>query len=206
MTGRWLTEAAMSSSSFGAPRSAVNPIGDATFGPMMTAAKAGDGRAFEALYRWLAPEITRFATVRGAEDPEGITNEVFLRAFQRLGRFNGRRDAFRAWLFAICRNLLIDAHRAGTRRPDVHSNQVPEGSVVGADVEALDVLSVQRVTRLLGSLSDDQRDVILLRMVADLSLQQVSLIVDKPVTAVKALQRRGLRRLQNELLSEVVTQ
>ena len=51
----------------------------------------------------------------------------------------------------------------------------------------------------------EDSDLVLLRMVGDLSLQQVALIVDKPVTAVKALQRRGLRRLQSEVLSEVVT-
>jgi RNA polymerase sigma-70 factor (ECF subfamily) len=47
--------------------------------------------------------------------------------------------------------------------------------------------------------------VILLRVVADLSLEQVAAVVDKPVTAVKALQRRGLRRLQSEVLAEVLT-
>ncbi|MEL7155723.1 MAG: RNA polymerase sigma factor [Actinomycetota bacterium] len=172
---------------------------------MIEAAKAGDGRAFEHLYRWLAPEIMGFATARAADDPGGITNEAFFRAFQKLERFEGRSDAFRAWLFAITRNLLIDAHRSRNRRPDIASDEVPDGMAAGADVEALDLLSTQRVTRLLACLSDDQRDVVLLRMVGDLSLQQVSLIVDKPVTAVKALQRRGLRRLQSEVLSEVVT-
>jgi RNA polymerase sigma-70 factor (ECF subfamily) len=157
------------------------------------------------LYRWLAPEITRFASARGADDPEGITNEVFLRAFRQLDRFNGASRAFRAWIFAIARNQLIDAHRARSRRPQVATAVVPERSVEGAEVQALDLLSLQRVVRLLASLSDDQRDVILLRMIGDLSLQQVASIVDKPVTAVKALQRRGLRRLQQEVLAEVVT-
>ncbi len=180
-------------------------MSEQAFSGAMAAAKAGDGRAFEQLYRWLAPEINRFAVARQADDPEVITNEAFLRAFQRLERFEGRRDAFRAWVFAITRNLLIDAHRAGDRRPEVVSDDVPERYAADAEVEALDLLSMQRVTRLLASLSDDQRDVVLLRMVGDLSLQQVSLIVDKPLTAVKALQRRGLRRLQTEVLAEVVT-
>lgn len=180
-------------------------MGESMFAEVVGAAKAGDGRAFERLYRWLAPEILSFATARGAEEPGGLTNEAFFRAFQKLDRFEGRSDAFRAWVFAIARNLLIDAHRAGNRRPEIASRHVPDGMAAGADVEALDLLSTQRVTRLLSYLSEDQRDVVLLRMVGDLSLQQVALIVDKPVTAVKALQRRGLRRLQSEVLSEVVT-
>ncbi|MEM8925754.1 MAG: RNA polymerase sigma factor [Actinomycetota bacterium] len=195
----------MSPGTFDNSRSPADRINEASFASLIDAAKVGDGRAFECLYRWLAPEITRFATVRGAEDAEGLANEVFLRAYQKISRFDGRRDAFRAWIFAITRNLLIDAHRAGARRPDIATNEVPERSSASADIEALDLLSVQRVARLLAQLSDDQRDVILLRMVGDLSLQQVALIVDKPVTAVKALQRRGLRRLQSEVLAEVVT-
>lgn len=179
-------------------------MGEAVFSSTMASVQQGDGRAFESLYRWLAPDITRFASARNAEDPEGITNEVFLRAFRQIDRFDGTSGSFRAWVFAIARNQLIDAHRSRARRPQLSADAVPERAVDAAEVEALDLLSLQRVTRLLSYLSDDQRDVILLRMVGDLSLRQVATIVDKPVTAVKALQRRGLRRLQSEVLSEVV--
>jgi RNA polymerase sigma-70 factor (ECF subfamily) len=177
---------------------------ESVFSAMLTEAINGQGRGFEGLYRWLAPQVTRFAAARDAEDPEGITNEVFLRAFGQLDRFGGGSNSFRAWIFTIARNLLIDAHRARSRRPQVASNDVPERTVPGAEVEALDLLSAQRVTRLLALLSEDQRDVILLRMVGDLSLRQVAAIVDKPLTAVKALQRRGLRRLHDEVLAEVM--
>jgi len=171
---------------------------------MLGDAVQGDGRSFERLYRWLAPQVTKFACSRSAEDPEGITNEVFLRAFRGLNSFQGDSTQFRAWIFAIARNQLIDAHRAQSRRPERSDDVVPDRSVEGAEVTALDALGTQRVVRMLGQLSDDQRDVILLRMIGDLSLAQVAAIVDKPVTAVKALQRRGLRRLQQEVLEEVV--
>ena len=184
--------------------SRTDSIEESVFSAMLADASHGQGRGFEGLYRWLAPQVTRFAASRDAEDPEGITNEVFLRAFSQIDRFNGGSGAFRAWVFAIARNQLIDAHRASARRPQVSSSEIPERTVPGAEVEALDLLGSQRVTRLLGRLSEDQRDVILLRMVGDLSLRQVAAIVDKPLTAVKALQRRGLRRLHDEVLAEVV--
>ncbi|MCP5033864.1 MAG: RNA polymerase sigma factor [Actinomycetia bacterium] len=179
-------------------------IDESVFSSMLSEANQGHGLGFEGLYRWLAPQITRFAAARDAEDPEGITNEVFLRAFRQLERFSGDSNAFRSWIFAIARNQLIDAHRASTRRPQVSSSEIPERAAAGAEVEALDILGSQRVARLLARLSDDQRDVILLRMIGDLSLRQVAAIVDKPLTAVKALQRRGLRRLHDEILAEVV--
>lgn len=184
--------------------SPADPAWESSFSAMLGAAAQGDGRAFEGLYQWLAPEITRFAAARGADDPEGVTNEVFLNAFRQLGAFRGTSGSFRSWIYTITRNRLIDLHRAAERRPELAFTDVPEQTTAGADVEALDLLGLQRVVRLLGQLSDEQRDVILLRMVGDLSLNQVAEVVEKPVSAVKALQRRGLRRLQTEILTEVV--
>ena len=174
------------------------------FAPTLKSSKAGDGMAFERLYRWMAPQVTNFAAARGVEDAEGITNEVFLRVFGQIAKFEGDAPAFRAWVFAIARNQVIDAQRAAARRPRSVDVDVPELAVGSAESAAMASIGSDRVRALLGALSDDQRDVILLRSIADLSLKQVAVVVDKPVSAVKALQRRGLRRLQSEILSEVV--
>jgi RNA polymerase sigma-70 factor (ECF subfamily) len=174
------------------------------FAPVLSAAKSGDGMAFERLYRWMAPQVTNFAAARGVEDAEGITNEVFLRVFGQIINFEGGSAAFRAWVFAIARNQVIDAQRAAARRPRSAGVDVPDLPVGSAESFAMASLGSDRVRALLAALSDDQRDVILLRSIADLSLKQVAVVVDKPVSAVKALQRRGLRRLQSEILSEVV--
>lgn len=177
---------------------------EADFHAVLRAAKAGEGRAFERLYRWLAPQVTNFAGARGAEDAEGLANEVFLRVFEQISRFEGDSRAFRAWIFTIARNRVIDLHRMRSRRPIVTGQDPPDRTVDGAETQAMASLGTERVNDLLASLSVDQRDVILLRMICDLSLEQVAVAVDKPVTAVKALQRRGLRRLQSEILHEVV--
>jgi RNA polymerase sigma-70 factor (ECF subfamily) len=174
------------------------------FAPILAAAKRGEGRAFERLYRWLAPQVTNFAAARGVEDAEGVANEVFLRVFRQVATFDGGSTAFRSWVFAITRNQVIDAQRAAARRPQLAGIEPPEVAVSSAESYALTSLGTERVRSLLAALSDDQRDVILLRSIADLSLRQVSEVVGKPVSAVKALQRRGLRRLQSEILSEVV--
>ena len=174
------------------------------FAAILAAAKRGEGVAFERLYRWLAPQVTNFAAARGVEDAEGIANEVFLRAFNQIDRFDGDGQAFRAWVFAITRNQVIDAQRAAARRPRSADVEVPDLPVGSAESDAMASIGSDRVQALLGALSDDQRDVILLRSIGDLSLKQVAVVVDKPVSAVKALQRRGLRRLQSQILSEVV--
>jgi RNA polymerase sigma-70 factor (ECF subfamily) len=66
-------------------------------------------------------------------------------------------------------------------------------------------LSVQRVGRLLGQLSPDQQNVILLRVLGELTSEQVAQVIGKTAGAVKALQRRGLEAIKRELERERVT-
>ncbi len=177
-----------------------------SFDSLLTAAQSGDAQGFDGLYRMFAGPVTGFVTTRGAEDPESLANDVILKVFRNLETFSGSESAFRGWVFTIARNQVIDAHRAAGRRPVSSGGALPEGDVQSAEVVAIGRLGDQRVERLLGLLTVDQREVIVLRMVADLSLEQVGAIVDKPVTAVKRLQSRGLARLQKEILAEGVSQ
>jgi RNA polymerase sigma-70 factor (ECF subfamily) len=195
-----MTYAAGSNGEVGPARPWTGP----DFSSTVSAARAGAGWAFEQLYRQYAPHVTSFAVARRADDPEGIANDVFVRVFQHLERFEGSSADFRSWIFAIARNQLIDAHRARSRRPQLADAAVPPRRAEAAETMAMASLGAERVDQMLSSLSEDQRDVILLRIIGDLSLEQVAHIVDKPVTAVKALQRRGLRRLQSHVLAEVL--
>ncbi|MEM7142897.1 MAG: RNA polymerase sigma factor [Actinomycetota bacterium] len=169
------------------------------------AARVGDSAGFDALYRSLAGPITGFARGRGASDPEGICNETFLRAFRSLPTFEGGGAAFRRWVFSICRNQLIDAHRAAQRRPVEVLAEPPSRTHPAAEDLALARVARVDVDRVLRCLTDEQREVVLLRLVEDLSLADTAEIVGRPVTAVKRLQARALRKLQAEILREEVS-
>jgi RNA polymerase sigma factor (sigma-70 family) len=169
------------------------------------AARAGEPKGFDDLYRRLAPQVTGFARARGAADPEGICNEVFLRCFRKLSSFTGDDAAFRRWAFSITRNLLIDAHRRDQRRPDEIFRPPPEAASPAAETEALANLAEEDLSTLLAPLTEEQREVIVLRLIADLSLADTAEIVGRPVAAVKRLQARGLRRLQAEILGREVS-
>lgn len=137
---------------------------------------------------------------QGAPDPDGLANDVFLRAFTNLGSFEGSEDGFRSWVFAIAHNLLVDDRRKAARRPVVAGRPLDEHSWAGStEAEALTRLGTDRVERLLQELSPDQRDVLLLRIVADLTVEQVAQALGKPPGAVKQLQRRGLAALRRRL-------
>ncbi len=173
-----------------------------SFPEVLTAAQANAGWAFERLYQSLAPAVAGYARAQGADDPEVTTSEVFLAAFSRLGGFVGNEVQFRSFVFTIAHHRIVDERRFKARRPSVDSLDAPSagagsagvhrGSAASAEQEAFDVLGTERVQALLDRLPPDQRDVLVLRVVADLTVEQVAAALEKSPGAVKALQRRAL--------------
>lgn len=179
---------------------------DVWFVEALASARQGEAAGFDALYNAFGGPVAAFAGSRGAADPEGVTNDVFVDVFRSIGSFAGDLSGFRSWVFTIARHRLIDEHRRTQRQPPVADTPMVERALPSAEHGALANLGNERVAKLLTSLTDDQRDVIVLRIVADLSLAEVAEIVDKPITAVKRLQARGLRRLQTEILEREVSE
>ena len=170
-------------------------------------ARAGGSHGFTAIYEWLSPEVKRFAVGRAARDADAVTNDAFLGAFSQLNSFEGDARAFRSWVFAIARNRLIDQHRAEQRRPPVadDGDAGADRSAPSAEELALSGLGSERVASMLESLTDAQQEVVVLRMVSGLSLEETAEIVGRPVTAVKRLQARALDRLRREIPDEAVS-
>lgn len=173
----------------------------------LTAARSGSADGFAELYRALARPVVTFLRTRGVPDVEDVTSDVFLAAFAGLGRFDGDAADFRTWLFTIARRRAVDHYRRAGRRPATQplEPETDPRSVPSAEQSALAEIGDQRVLALLGMLSPDQRDVLLLRIVADLTVDQVAQVVGKRPGAVKALQRRGLDRLRRTISDEGVT-
>lgn len=191
-----------------APRGAVSHSTDPAlaFPTWLDAARRGDADGFAALYDWLSPEVKRFAIGRGARDADAITNDAFVAAFRRLGDFDGDGSSFRSWIYAIARNGLIDAHRAEQRRPPMagdHTGTVPDRAASAEDL-ALAGLD-RRIAELLGTLTEPQQEVILLRVVNGLSLDETADAVRRPVTAVKRLQARAFAQLRKRISDEGVS-
>jgi RNA polymerase sigma-70 factor (ECF subfamily) len=176
---------------------------ESPFSGALVAARAGSGSAFAWLYSEFSPRILGFFRAQGAAEPDELTNDVFASAFRSLGSFNGDDDAFWSWLYTIARNRLIDEHRRHARRVSTVSADVagyddglPDGDV---EAEALDNLAASWVRELLIQLAPDQRDVLALRIIADLTIDQIAATLGKRPGAVKALQRRGLAALRRTL-------
>jgi len=168
-------------------------------------AQAGDPGAFDELVRWLEYPLVGFLRARGVEDPEGMANEVLVRVFGGIERFDGGGAQFRAWVFRIARNALIDERRYRARRPDVVFT-VHEELAEGVTVDATDRIGErERVEALLADLTDEQREVLVLRVVAGLSVEETAQTVGRRPGAVRALQHRALARLRTVLSGEAIT-
>jgi RNA polymerase sigma factor (sigma-70 family) len=176
----------------------MNAVGQET----LDGARLGAEWAWTSIYRGFSPAILGFMRAKGAHDPEGLTGEVFLQVVRDLGRFSGGLADFKAWVFTIARNRFLDDRRASSRRsttPQPDEFLEAHGEIGDVEEEALRALGTERVKELVSRLSPDQQDVLLLRIVADMSLEEVARVLDKRTGAVKALQHRGLASLRKEI-------
>ena len=176
------------------------------FDDLLGGAQRGESWAFKTLFEWLGARVLGYLRSKHVEDPDGLANEVFLRVFRTVGSFQGDADRFRSWVFTIAHNLAIDAHRRSERRPLTRTMEV-DIDLVGGDVEedVLVVLARERVEALLATCSSEQRDVLMLRFVNDLSVAETAEILGKSQEAVKGLQRRALAAVERALASEGVS-
>jgi RNA polymerase sigma-70 factor (ECF subfamily) len=172
-------------------------------GEDIDAARDGSAPAFERIYRALAPSVASYLRWNGASDVDSLTNQVMAQVHRNLHRFTGDEASFRSWAFTIAHHRMVDDRRATSRRPAIVDAAVEESWSVGdAEEDALAVLSDERLRDLLQGLSPDQRDVLLLRIVADLSLEDVAQALGKRRGAVKSLQHRALAALRRQLERE----
>ena len=165
------------------------------FSDVLAAARAGASWALERLYREFHPSVLSFLRARAPAEAEDLASEVFIAVAEGLGRFEGDEEGFRSWLFTITyRQVGQMRRRMGRRRTDPFpSDEVGERVPPGdAESDAMAVISTQQALELIATLPPAQGEVLLLRVVADLSVDEVARIVGKRPTAVRALQHRAI--------------
>jgi RNA polymerase sigma-70 factor (ECF subfamily) len=177
---------------------------DGHFEVVLEAARLGHPWAFERIFRVLSPVVAAYLRSRGAREPDDLTSEVFLTVLRKLDSFEGDEAHFRSWVFTITHRRLLDERRRGRRRPALEPLAEAAEPLAGDDVEGAVArsLATERVQGLCDRLREDQRDVLLLRLVANLSIDQVAAALGKSPGAVKALQHRGVRALGRTLQRE----
>src|SRR5262245_26120796 len=110
-----------------------------------------------------------------------LTGDVFVSVTRGLGNFRGDATALRRWVFTIAHHRMIDELRRTGRAHETLTWDVPEATVDGPS------LGDEDLVRALATLTDEQRDVVVLRFVADLPIEHVAKIVGKRSGAVRML-------------------
>jgi RNA polymerase sigma-70 factor (ECF subfamily) len=180
---------------------------DGEFDVVVTAARAGTGWALARIYEVLSPAVAGLFRAQGIDDPDDLTSDVFVGVLRNLASFDGDATSFRSWVFTIAYRRLADERRRGARRPGtIPLAERPEPTApddVHAEVERS--LATERVRALCDYLLPAQRDVVLLRVFGDLTVDQVAAVIGRSRGAVKALQRRGYATIAQLLEQEGVT-
>jgi RNA polymerase sigma-70 factor (ECF subfamily) len=165
-------------------------------------AQRGDGEALGALYDGHYRPVFHYFWSRLGDRhlAEDLAGEVFRRMLTGLPRFQSVGGLpFRAWLFRIAHNLLIDHYRRAAGRPVVPLDETVQHRAADSPDPASLVeqkLQMEHAYRALAEIEPAQRDVLALRFLSGLSLRDTALAVGKTEDAVKALQRRGLLALR----------
>jgi RNA polymerase sigma-70 factor (ECF subfamily) len=162
----------------------------------LQAARKGDDWAMTCVFRVVHPTLLHYARRHAPDVAEDLVAETWMAAAKGFATFEGDADEFRAWLFVIARRRIADHYRNRARRPHLVALTDEAPMTAAADDQVIEALSTdQAIEALVRDLSADQAEVVLLRVVADLSVEQVAKIMGRSPGSVRVLQHRALRHL-----------
>lgn len=173
---------------------------DPSSSELIRLAQRGYEEAIGALYDAHCQAVFRYFRARLADEQtaEDLTGEVFRRMLTSLPQYRAIDLPFRAWLFRIAHNLLVDHYRRESNHMIVPLEETENAS--GDEIDLAMVveqkLTMDHAYRTLSDLEPSQRDVLALRFLSGLSLKETAIAMGKTEDAVKALQRRGLIALR----------
>lgn len=182
--------------------------------------RTGDNSFFEKIYRHFFPKILRFTAlnVNEVQNAEDIASEVFIKAYRYIRKLNLNAVNLKPWLYKVARNLVIDFYRKEARKGgkisldqyleeksaadhineeiidkalvfekdlDFEFNQVGEEKIINAEL-----------LKNLNTLTEIQKQVIILRFVEDLDHKSIGRIVNKNEIAVRAISFRAISKLR----------
>lgn len=168
-------------------------------------AQQGDSACFGRLYDHYLTPIYRFIAVKVGtrQEAEDLTHEVFISAWQKLPNYEPQGFPFSSWLYKIARNRVIDYYRTKKANVSIDDELAIDEDLFGVQAgvdEALDLgLDLQAVKAAMSQLSAEQREVIRLRFLDDLSPFEIAKVLNKREGTVRIIQHRAIQKLKNIL-------
>jgi len=174
---------------------------------MLHSARRLDREALSWIYRTYHPAMYRYLYhhLGDAQTAQDLASEVFRRLLQELRDGGGPSRQLSAWLYRVAHNLIVDELRRRTHRDhhplDERLVETLSDSSKSPEELAGTAVTNARIRAALHDLTPEQREVIVLKFLQGMSNAEVAEITGKTVSAIKALQHRGLGALREQLVA-----
>lgn len=177
---------------------------------LMRLAKEGDSDAFAKIYMLYFVPVFRYIHVRikNKQLVEDLTQTVFLKVYQSIPRFEEQNRSPLCYFFTVARNTVIDHAR---KKKDVligdwEKEMLPASQVAeGPEKIVQKNETIATVQQAIKELTEDQREVIILKFIDELPNQEIALLLGKTEEAVRQLQCRALKALRERCNKEKMT-
>ena len=167
---------------------------------LIRAMKKGDRDAFGKLYLKYLDAIYRYVYFRVNQEKtvaEDISEAVFFKAWEHIGSFKENEGTLKAWLYMIAKNAITDHFRKNKNMVNLDDIVLPAVGNIEEKIEYND--QVNTLMLRLNLLTDDQKQVITMKYIEEMSNEEIARILDKNEEAIRALQHRGLQKLKKLL-------
>ncbi len=172
----------------------------------MEKAKSGDKEAYGALYSQFYVPVFRYIylRIRSKEEAEDLAQTVFIKVYQSLDRYQDRGSEPLAYFFTVARNTVIDFYRK-KKESSLEANQQfleiadlrqnPEEDFAKKE-------SYEMITQAIHYLPEEQREVIILKFINDLTNSEIATVLNKNEPAIRQIQHRALKTLRERLKND----
>ena len=161
-----------------------------------------DPNAFGELYDRFVERVYRYLYFRAGSHPEAedLTEQVFLKAWEAIGRYRWQGRPFLAWLYRLAHNTHIDYVRTQKPTTSLNNDDRPiELASSAAAVELARALDADLLAQAPSQLTVEQQQVIVMKFIEGLDNEQIAQTMDKREGAIRALQMRALMSLRRVL-------
>ena len=164
-------------------------------------AVGGNADAFGRLYDMYVDRVYRhvYYRVGNTEDSEDLTQQVFFRAWQAIGRYKKTSSPFLAWLMRISHNLVIDFYRSKKDKVYLGSETVDNNSDSSPERAAETDYQQQQLRRAILQLPDKQQQVILMSFIEGFPCAEIAASLGKTEGAIRVIQHRALKKMRHIL-------
>ena len=150
----------------------------------------------EDLFKWLNEPLYKYVYIRcgyNRELAEDITQDIFVKAWEKRNTFNPSKSTLKNWIYVIARNHLIDTYR----KKKISVKSFDEDIYVkDLNISVEDEAVVSDILKNLDRLKEKEKEVIVLRYVQDLEIEDIAKILGKSKNTTKVMIHRAIKKLK----------